>query len=35
MQTQDNTEKCYRRGTEELNEKPLHDPSSRNRFTRE
>ena len=35
MQIQDNTKTCYQRETEELGEKPLQDPPSRNRSTRE
>ena len=35
MQTQDNTETCYRKETEELGEKPLRNPPSQNRSTSE
>ena len=36
LQIQDNTETCYRRGNQsKLGEKPLCDPPSRNRSTRE
>ena len=31
MQTQDNTKTCIEEETEELNEKPLRNPPSRNR----
>ena len=34
MQTQDNMLMCYRRGTEELGEKPLRRPPSKKRSTR-
>ena len=35
MQTQENTKMCYRRENEKLSEKPLCDPPSRNRSTKE
>ena len=35
IQTQDNTKHVIEEEVEELGEKPLRDPPSRNRFTRE
>ena len=35
MQTQDNTKMCIEEETKELGEKPLRDPPSQNRSTRE
>ena len=34
IQTQDNTKRLIEEEAEELGEKPLRDPPSRNRFTR-